>query len=180
MGGTGRQNRMRVTRRLFQKEGSVLTIAADDQGCTCTRTLGFFFRPHLPSLRRSFPRAADSKTIKLIACPGLMHRLAATVRRGVHSPSSHTPWASLQIKRPTRGGAFSTFKYYSTISRYHLTQDLTPSDHDLKAIQDTLEGLHLMSQLKYLSVLSLPVLLSGSPPHLAPTLGPKASQDSRT
>lgn len=74
-----------------------------------------------------------------------MHRLAATVRRGVHSPSSHTPWASLRIKRPTRGGAFSlaTFKYYSTVSQSHLI----PSDHDLKAIQDIIEGLHLMSQL---------------------------------
>lgn len=65
-----------------------------------------------------------------------MHRLADTVRRGVHSPSSHTPWASLHIKRPTRGGAFSlaTFKYYSTVSQY----DLNLSDLD-----------RLMSQLKY-------------------------------
>lgn len=105
-----------------------------------------------------------------------MHRLADMVRRGVHSPSSHTPWASIHIKGPTRGGAFSlaTFKYYSTVSQY----DLTISDHNLQAIQNTIVGLRLMSQLKY-DVLFPPVLFSNSPPHLDPTLGRKASQNSR-
>jgi len=75
-----------------------------------------------------------------------MHRLADTVRRSVHSPSSSTPRASSLIKIPTRGGAspLATFKYYSVIA----CDPLIPSDYALKSIQDTIEGLFLMSQLK--------------------------------
>ena len=106
-----------------------------------------------------------------------MHRLAATVRRGVHSLSSRTPWASPQIKILTRGGAsyLATFKYSSVAS----SVPLNLSDHDQKAIKDTIEGLLLMSQLRYLCDFLPSVLFSSLPPHLVLTLGPKASQDSR-
>jgi hypothetical protein len=105
-----------------------------------------------------------------------MYRLAATVRSGIRS--QYTPWASPQIKLPTRGGASSlaTFKYYPAVSRGHITLP----DHDSKAIQDTFEGLVLMAHLRYLSVLSPPfVLFSGSPSHLDQTLGPMAFQSFR-
>ena len=95
-----------------------------------------------------------------------MYRLAATVRSGVHSLSLHTPWASPRIKLPTRGGASSlaTFKYHLAVSRRCASTN--PSDHDSKAIQDIFEGLLLMSLLRYLSVLSLP--LSSSQTHNDP------------
>jgi hypothetical protein len=101
----------------------------------------------------------------------MMHRLAATVRRGVHSLSSRTPWASPQIKILTRGGASSlaTFKYSSAA----FSVPLTLPDHDLKAIKDTIEGLLLMSQLRYLCAFPslCPVLrLTASP---SPDFGPE-------
>ncbi len=104
-----------------------------------------------------------------------MYRLAASVRCSVHSRSFRTPWASQQIKLATRCGApsLATFKYYSTVSCGHLIPSESPSDHDSKAIQDTFEGLLLMSLLRYLYAFPPFVPFSGSPSFsLRPDFGP--------